>query len=854
MATTAPGLMAIALAAHDAGMSIIPIRNDGHKKPAVQWKQYQTERATKEQVRAWFAPGHHQAAAVVCGEVSGWLVMIEMEGWAFADGLWEREFRPAIVAVLGEERWGQITSYVEESPSGGIHIYVRCPDYRIGNVKLAMREGVVAMETRGEGGYSVIAGSVGHATGNGWTVARGEALTDVVTVTHDEMDAILAAARTLHEAPEIPEIVRDESPAEIPSSPTTSSSDRWMDATIEDFNATTNVLTWLSGWEYRETETYNGESVMRLHRSGSDNEHGALIFESGRVAFFSSNCPHWAKPYDGYGHPETYDAFTVMMHEEKGTNDTQARVATAKELRTQGFGPPIPTHETLPCVWCGKPFKNEIGRVGRPRKYCSQTCRQVMYNARERGIEVTLAEVAQRTHWKCGICDGRVNQFDKSGPHRASLDHIVPRSKGGSEEGSNLQLAHLRCNITKNARDEGTFTVERYDAWEEMGILVAGFGEEDPLERHSDVSAVDPEEGETEGPTPLRIRWVDEAIANPPPEPEVLVTGLLRRGEVTVLGAPRAIGKTWASLNLANICSRGEGQLFGSAVYKATTPARVLYLQGELGEWGSASRWAALPNETPEHMVAEVFDRLRIRTTNRSVTTVSEGTTYHDSHTDAVVDWRLEPLISEHDIDVLIIDPWATFFAGNENNNDETEAAITALIDIARRQDIAVFIVHHISNKTDRGNNAEPEDLWRGASRLADAVSTRMTVLPYFTEKAAAEIGMARMEARKHVKVTTLERNGPSPEMIYSKRDAYWWNAWTPPEVGRPAEVAVKDVVRVLRDQPGKAVPSGRRLGALLDKSHGAIERVVELAIAQGLVEEMPGPRNAVGYRLVADL
>src|SRR5690606_21570212 len=105
------------------------------------------------------------AAAVICGPVSGGLVMIEMEGPDYEDGRWQT-FRNAAVAALGEDRWRQITACVEMSPSGGPHLLIRCTETTIGNLKLARRKTgdktvEVIMETRGRGGYVVIAGSVG---------------------------------------------------------------------------------------------------------------------------------------------------------------------------------------------------------------------------------------------------------------------------------------------------------------------------------------------------------------------------------------------------------------------------------------------------------------------------------------------------------------------------------------------------------------------------------------------------------------------------------------------------------------------------------------------------------------------
>lgn len=38
---------------------------------------------------------------------------------------------------------------------------------------------------------------------------------------------------------------------------------------------------------------------------------------------------------------------------------------------------------------------------------------------------------------------------------RPSIDHIVPLSQGGTHELANVQLAHYRCNLSKNNRGSG---------------------------------------------------------------------------------------------------------------------------------------------------------------------------------------------------------------------------------------------------------------------------------------------------------------------------------------------------------------------------------------------------------------
>ena len=54
----------------------------------------------------------------------------------------------------------------------------------------------------------------------------------------------------------------------------------------------------------------------------------------------------------------------------------------------------------------------------------------------------------------CGIC-GRAVDFDKKfpDPWSATLDHIIPVSKGGAPvDLENLQLAHLQCNRVKSSK------------------------------------------------------------------------------------------------------------------------------------------------------------------------------------------------------------------------------------------------------------------------------------------------------------------------------------------------------------------------------------------------------------------
>lgn len=121
------------------------------------------------------------------------------------------------------------------------------------------------------------------------------------------------------------------------------------------------------------------------------------------------------------------------------------------------------------CGHCGKVFVARRGRkycseeCGNPkhiigRRYHSDTAFRDQVNARAHARRasklglgnslITLTYLAERDRGRCGICRKPVRA--KRGPMRPSLDHIVPVSRGGTHALDNVQLAHYRCNLSKN--------------------------------------------------------------------------------------------------------------------------------------------------------------------------------------------------------------------------------------------------------------------------------------------------------------------------------------------------------------------------------------------------------------------
>lgn len=195
---------------HQNGVTVIPVRGDGSKAPAL--KRWQDHRTTEQDIDRWFGgmgPGGYDAMGIVTGPASGNLEMVEIEGAA--------AHRVPELATLASdsglgELWARVNAgWLELSPSGGVHWFYRVEGDPIpGNTKLANALPVVneagrrivptLAETRGTGGQSVAAPTPGtaHPSGKPWVRLRGGPAT-VPTLTLEERGAFMDLMRTLDE-------------------------------------------------------------------------------------------------------------------------------------------------------------------------------------------------------------------------------------------------------------------------------------------------------------------------------------------------------------------------------------------------------------------------------------------------------------------------------------------------------------------------------------------------------------------------------------------------------------------------------------------------------------------------------
>lgn len=172
-------------------MSTIPIAPNASKRPALRWTEFMGRIPELGEIEDWWGNGHEYGLALIMGRISGNAEMLELEARACTT-----ELLTEITNRMDEAGVGAIwdvllgpAGYSEQSPSGGLHLIYRVRDDLVpGNEKIARRPATaeelaenpadkikVLAETRGEGGYVIVAPSSGlcHPSGESWVKING---------------------------------------------------------------------------------------------------------------------------------------------------------------------------------------------------------------------------------------------------------------------------------------------------------------------------------------------------------------------------------------------------------------------------------------------------------------------------------------------------------------------------------------------------------------------------------------------------------------------------------------------------------------------------------------------------------
>jgi hypothetical protein len=145
-----------ALAYCAAGWSVVPARVTG-KRALVTWKPWQQTAPDPTQLRIWWRRWPRANLAVITGRVSGVVVIDVDPRHGGLDSLAELE------ATSGRSP----RAAVVETPSGGTHLYLAHPGWRVPNSQGRLGPG---LDVRGDGGLALLPPSCRHGDAYRWEV------------------------------------------------------------------------------------------------------------------------------------------------------------------------------------------------------------------------------------------------------------------------------------------------------------------------------------------------------------------------------------------------------------------------------------------------------------------------------------------------------------------------------------------------------------------------------------------------------------------------------------------------------------------------------------------------------------
>jgi hypothetical protein len=307
-----------------AGFNPIPIIPNGTKCPAVEWKPYQTQRATPAELKKWFGKRKH-GIGIVCGPISGNLLVIDFDKQAeHIYPQWLEQVRQQLPELANRLA-------VVQTPRPGYHVWLKTTETDPpGPQTLAysapkptadassspildadgqpIQEPGILIEIRGTGNYVIAPGSpdATHYTRKPYTWFQGGPA-EVPEVTDRELTILLDAARALTQYS--PQHVQRKAGKRYEGEPRPG----------DVFNQHADLLKLLlsHGWQehHRVGETLHLTRPGKTKTDGTSATLGALRSVDGRPLLYVFSSA--ASPFQAN---QTYDAFAAYTLLEHGGN------------------------------------------------------------------------------------------------------------------------------------------------------------------------------------------------------------------------------------------------------------------------------------------------------------------------------------------------------------------------------------------------------------------------------------------------------------------------------------------------------------------------------------------------------
>jgi len=232
------------------GFSVIPLK-PRDKRPAIEsWKDYQTRKATEEELEQWFGNGSQVNIGIVTGKISG-IAVVDLDSEEAIQFAKENHFPQTPTVKTGKGR----------------HLYYR---YRNGIRNSQKRDDLPGIDLRGDGGY-VVAPPSTHPSGEKYHWVEGRGLEDIPLADFPEE---ILAERPEHKKP-LSELYKG-----VPEGERNNSLTRIMGSLVSDELPLEDCLKLALAVNRFNNPPLSEEEIERTVRSIYERHHGNL-----------SNCP-----------------------------------------------------------------------------------------------------------------------------------------------------------------------------------------------------------------------------------------------------------------------------------------------------------------------------------------------------------------------------------------------------------------------------------------------------------------------------------------------------------------------------------------------------------------------------------
>lgn len=235
-----------------------------------------------------------------------------------------------------------------------------------------------------------------------------------------------------------------------------------------------------------------------------------------------------------------------------------------------------------------------------------------------------------------------------------------------------------------------------------------------------------------------------------PPRPWV-IPGIMLAGYTHMLAAPGGSGKSLFTLQLAIMLATGEP--WGEWKARKRKKTLLINVEDDLHEQRrrlSAARRVMEPEQ------AKLTGMIHLASDPDSIV-VARADPNKKTVVATPIVGALRRYIEANDIGVLVVDPFAETFEGDENSNSEVKWAMKIWRDeIAKVTGCVVYLVHHITKGSAGG--AGNADVIRGGGAIVNSTRISATLMPMTVEEANA-VGVNPADRNMYVRYDDAKAN-----------------------------------------------------------------------------------------------